>query len=85
MIERLHIKPLTPFDSEEPRKNHEERFLLKLRSRFKHLISIVPYLIKVLIVTIIVFTLSIIVWDNYIRKDRHEITLKEKIINIIKL
>lgn len=83
MIENLHIKPLTPFDSEEPRKNHEERFLNKLRSRFKRIISIVPYLLWVLLVTIIVNIIGVIVWNNFIRKDRHEITLKEKITNII--
>lgn len=69
------------FDCDEDCKlteNHSERFLIKLQNRFKKLISIVPYLIRVLIVTILVFAGSIIVWNQYIRKDRHEITLKQK-------
>lgn len=41
--------------------------------------------LKVAIVTVIIFIASIIIWNNYIRKDRHEITLKEKIINIVSL
>jgi hypothetical protein len=83
MIDNLHIKPLTPFDSEEPSKNHEERFLVKLSNRFKRIISIIPYLLWVLFITIIVNIIGVIVWNKFIRKDRHEITLKEKITNII--
>jgi hypothetical protein len=71
------------FNDKEPQSNHEERFLWKLKTKIKRFISIVPYLIKVLIVTILVFIGSIILWNNYIRKDRHEITLKEKVTNII--
>ena len=44
--------------------------------------SILPYLIRVAIVTVIIFVASIIIWNNYIRKDRHEVTLKEKIVNV---
>lgn len=63
-------------------ENHFDKFLFKLQCKVKHIVSIVPYLIKVAIVTIIIFIASIIIWNNYIRKDRHEITLKHKIINI---
>jgi hypothetical protein len=51
----------------------------KLNNRIKNIISIVPYLIKVTIATVVIFTASIIIWNNYIRKDRHEITLRNKI------
>jgi hypothetical protein len=65
--------------------NHKKIFLRKLRARFSHFISIIPYLLKVAIVTIIIFTISIIIWDNYIRKDRDKITLKHKIEKIIQI
>lgn len=69
------------FNDKEPDPNHENRFLSKLYKRFKKFISIVPYLLRVLIVTIFIFIVSVIIWDNFIRKDRHDITLKEKIIS----
>lgn len=72
------------FDRYLPLDRHEDHFLRKLSNRFKILISIVPYLIRVAIVTIIVFVVSICVWNQYIRKDRHEVTLKQKIENIFK-
>jgi hypothetical protein len=63
--------------------NHVERFMYKLNRRIRNIISIVPYLIRVSIVTIVIFTASIIIWNNYIRKDRHEITLRNKISLIV--
>jgi hypothetical protein len=71
------------FDKYSPTLEHEQHFLVKLINKFKKFISIVPYLIKVFIVTLAVFTLSIWAWNSWIRKDRHEITLKQKIENII--
>jgi hypothetical protein len=67
------------FNIYRPHKTHSQSFLGKLQKRFKHFISIVPYLIKVFIATTLIFVSSIIIWNNYIRKDRHEITLKQKI------
>jgi len=63
--------------------NHLERFMYKLNNRIRNIISIVPYLIKVTIATIIIFAASIIIWNNYIRKDRHDITLRNKISLIV--
>jgi hypothetical protein len=71
------------FDKYCPEPNHEQHFLIKLYNKFKIIISIIPYLIRVFIVTIIIFILSIWVWNSWIRKDRHEVTLKQKIENII--
>jgi hypothetical protein len=71
------------FNVYDPSIYHNDHFFLKLRARFRKFISIVPYLIKVFIVTVIVFTLSIWAWNSWIRKDRHEVTLKQKIENII--
>ncbi len=62
-----------------PNDNHEETFFLKLQSRIKEYISILPYLVRVAIATVIIFIASIIVWNNFIRKDRHEVTLKQKV------
>ncbi|MGD0755575.1 MAG: hypothetical protein ABR927_10990 [Bacteroidales bacterium] len=63
--------------------NHLEKFLFKLNYRLRHIISIVPYLIRVSIATIIIFLASILIWNNYIRKDRHEVTLRNKISLVI--
>lgn len=67
---------------ENPSRNHNGRFLLKLNERFRRIVSIVPYILRVAVITIVVFTCSILVWDNFIRKDRHEVTLREKITRI---
>jgi len=71
------------FDKYDPSAYHNDHFLIKLHNKFKHIISIVPHLIKVFFVTIIMFIFSIYIWNSYIRKDRNEITLKQKIENIL--
>ena len=71
------------FDVYRPPDKHLEKFLFKINYRIRHIISIVPYLIRVAIVTVIIFLSSIIIWNNYIRKDSHEITLKNKISLVI--
>lgn len=38
--------------------------------------------IRVSIATVIIFIVSFWIWNGYIRKDRHEITLKHKIQNV---
>ena len=54
------------FDKYDPEPNHNEHFLIKFFNKFKKIISIVPHIIKVGIVTIIIFIASFIVWRNYI-------------------
>ena len=66
------------FEAEGPPENHMDRFLLKLNQRIRHIINIVPYLVKVAVATVLIFAVSIIGWNNFIRKDRHEISLKNK-------
>lgn len=66
-----------------PPDSHLERFLFKLDYRIRHLINIVPYLIRVAVATVIIFTASVLIWNNYIRKDRHDITLRNKITLVI--
>jgi hypothetical protein len=65
--------------------NHENRFLVKLSRRFKKFISIIPHLFLVFVITFIIFVASIWIWNSYLRKDRHEITLKQKIESILTL
>lgn len=66
-----------------PPDGHLDKFLLKINLKIKHIISIIPYLIRVAVATVIIFTASIIVWNNFIRKDRYEITLRNKISLVI--
>jgi hypothetical protein len=67
-----------------PPDGHMEKFLFKIKYRIRYIINIVPYLIRLGIASILIFTVSIVVWNDYIRKDRHEITLKNKITLVIK-
>lgn len=83
-VDEYILKNREYFNDVEPSDNHCNRFYVKLYNRFKKFISIVPYLIKTLIITIITFIISIWLWNSYIRKDRHDVTLKQKIENIIK-
>jgi hypothetical protein len=66
-----------------PPKRHRDKFHYKLETRIKHYYNIVPYLMKVVVATVLIFTGSVVVWNNFIRKDRHEITLENKIALVI--
>jgi hypothetical protein len=66
-----------------PNDSHLDTFLSKLNSRIKNIINIAPYLVRVAIATVLIFTSSILVWNNYIRKDRHQISLGNKISLVI--
>ena len=82
-IENFIIKNKDKFSVYRPPDNHLEKFLFKINYRIRHIINIVPYLIRVAIGTVTIFVASIIIWNNYIRKDRHEITLRNKIQLVI--
>jgi hypothetical protein len=61
------------FEDEEPSKGHLERFSRKLESRFGTVTmkrSIVPYLLKAAVVTLLVTLSSLWTWDNFIRPER---------------
>lgn len=66
------------FDAEEPSEGHLERFNRKLdilhglRVRKR---SIVPYLLKAAVVTILVTLSSLWTWDNFIRPSRNRMAL----------
>ena len=66
-----------------PPDNHFEKFLFRLNYRIREMISIVPYLLRVAAATGIIFIASIMIWNNFIRKDRHQITLTNKISLVI--
>ena len=66
-----------------PSKNHEERFLMKLRMRTKKFIDLTPYLVKVAIATILIFSASIFVWYSFMRPDPSK-TVIENIIEQFK-
>jgi hypothetical protein len=82
-IEEFIRKNKDKFSVYHPPHSHLEKFLLKINYSISHLISIVPYLIRLGIATVIIFVASIMIWNNYIRKDRHEITLRNKISLVI--
>ncbi|MDP4223666.1 MAG: hypothetical protein Q8868_10165 [Bacteroidota bacterium] len=66
------------FDEAEPSAGHFERFNRKLEMRFsKQAIkrSIVPYLLKAAVVTLLVTLSSLWTWDHFIRPDRNRMTL----------
>lgn len=83
-LEKFIVDNKDKFDRYSPKPGVEDRFFRKLVERFKGIVSIVPHLVRVAIATVIIFIVSIWAWNSYIRKDRHEVTLKQKIYNITK-
>jgi hypothetical protein len=66
------------FEASEPMDGHLERFNWKLEKRLHSRDtrrSIVPYLLKAAVVTILVTLSSLWTWDNFIRGDRERMTL----------
>jgi hypothetical protein len=66
------------FDEAEPSSGHLERFSKKMEARFgtgtaKR--SIVPYLLKAAVVTLLVTLSSLWTWDNFINPGRHKMAL----------
>jgi len=54
------------FNVYQPEPNHDQHFLNKLIKKFKEVINIVPYLVKVGMATILIFILSFLLWRTYI-------------------
>jgi hypothetical protein len=68
------------FDGAEPSEGHFERFRRKLEIRCGEKTlkrSIVPYLLKAAVVTLLVTLSSLWTWDHFIRPDRNRMTLGE--------
>lgn len=81
-IEKVIRENKDQFVHYNPPENHMKRFMMRLNMRIKHMISIVPYLLKVAVVTIAIFAASFIIYNNFIRKDK--ISLGYKISLILK-
>ncbi len=63
------------FEEAEPSKGHLERFERKLDVRFGKATmkrSIVPYLLKAAVVTLLVTLSSLWTWDNFIRPGQEQ-------------
>lgn len=82
-IETFIIDNREKFDRYDPSTYHSDHFLNMLHNKFKKLISIVPYLVRVGIATIAIFAISIWLWHAYIRHDKHVVAVKHKIENVI--
>jgi hypothetical protein len=68
------------FEDAEPSEGHFERFSRKLEMRFQISApkrSIVPYLLKAAVVTLLVTLSSLWTWDHFIRPDSSRMTLSE--------
>lgn len=64
------------FDTYQPEPDHNQLFLVKLIKKFKEVISIVPYLVKVGIATVLIFILSFVVWRIFLSPPLTRISLK---------
>jgi saccharopine dehydrogenase-like NADP-dependent oxidoreductase len=64
------------FDVYQPEPNHDQHFLNKLINKFKEVINIVPYLVKVGVATIFIFILSFFLWRTYFCPPLSRISLK---------
>jgi hypothetical protein len=64
------------FDVYQPEPNHDQHFLNRLINKFKEVINIVPYLVKVGITTILIFILSFLLWRTYICPPLSRISLE---------
>ena len=66
------------FEDAEPSKGHFERFERKLEARFGSKAikrSIVPYLLRAAVVTLLVTLSSLWTWEHFIRPDSNRMTL----------
>jgi hypothetical protein len=64
------------FDIYEPDSDHSEHFLKKLVTKFKQVIDIVPYLVKVGLATILIFIFSFLLWKAFIAPPLTHVSLK---------
>lgn len=74
------IRSNRDFFEEEPSEGHFERFNRKLEMRFGTGTvrkSIVPYLLRAAVVTLLVTLSSLWTWDHFIRPGRNRMTLSE--------
>ena len=75
-LERFIRDNKDKFDIYEPESDHNQHFLKKLIKKFKEVINIVPYLVKVGLATLLIFILSFLIWRTYICPPLTRISLK---------
>jgi len=54
----------------KPPEGHEIKFMTKLQLRVRNFIDLTPYIVKVAIVTIIIFVASSLIWYSFLRPDK---------------
>jgi len=64
------------FEVYQPEPYHDQHFLNKLINKFKKVINIVPYLVKVGVATLLIFILSFLLWRIFICPPLTRISLK---------
>ena len=77
-IDEIISKNQGVFDDNEPMEGHFDRFNWKLEKRLHSQAtkrSIVPYLLRAAVVTLLITLSSLWTWDHFIRSDRGRMTL----------
>jgi cytochrome c-type biogenesis protein CcmH/NrfG len=77
-IDEIIRKNRDLFEDQEPMEGHLERFNWKLEKRLHSTAtkrSIVPYLLRAAVVTVLVTLSSLWTWDHFIRTDKGKMTL----------
>jgi hypothetical protein len=77
-IEEIISTNRRSFEDAEPADGHLERFSMKLEMRFRAITpkrSIVPYLLRAAVVTLLVTLSSLWTWDHFIRRENTRMTL----------
>ncbi len=64
------------FDKYPPDQNHAQHFLKKLANKFREVIDILPYLVKVGMVTVLIFIISFFLWKEYLGPPLTSISFK---------
>ena len=75
-LEEFIRKNKDKFNTYQPEPSHNELFLKKLLRKVREVISIVPYLLKVGVATVLIFILSFIVWRFYLSPPLTRVSLK---------
>jgi hypothetical protein len=69
-LEEFIRKNKDKFSEYKINDDHEIKFMTRLQLKVKHYINITPHLVKVAIITVIIFITSSLIWYNFMRKDK---------------
>jgi hypothetical protein len=64
------------FDIYEPESEHNQHFFNKLINKFKAVINIVPYLVKLGLATLFIFIFSFLIWKTWLCPPLTSISMK---------